>query len=222
MSSPALWYATRATGLVALVLLSMTVVLGLLTAARASGRTWTRFAVADLHRSVSLLTVLFLAGHVLTSVMDSYVHVGWAAVVVPFASGYKPLWVGLGAVSLDLMAAVVVTSLLRAHLRAGTWRGVHWLSYASWPVAVLHTLGTGTDMRSRWAAGLTFVCVAAVGVAGAVRLADVLRHRHRSLGVPAVYARTPGVGIKRLVVQPPLPIPIATSAPGGVPRARRH
>ncbi|HLX87835.1 MAG TPA: ferric reductase-like transmembrane domain-containing protein [Acidimicrobiales bacterium] len=222
MSSPVLWYATRATGMVAMVLLSLTVVLGLLTAARTTGRTWTRFAVADFHRSVSLLAVLFLAGHVLTSVLDSYVHIGWAAVVIPFASGYKPLWVGLGAVSLDLMAAVVVTSLLRNHLRAGTWRGVHWLSYASWPVAIAHGLGTGTDMRADWAWGLTVVCVAAVAGAAVFRLADGARHRARVLGLPAVQSRTPGVNVKRLVPRPPVPVPIATSAPGGVPRAHRH
>ncbi|HYA67727.1 MAG TPA: hypothetical protein VED63_03250, partial [Acidimicrobiales bacterium] len=126
MSSPVLWYATRATGLVALVLLTVTTVFGVLTATRFATERWPGFAQQDLHRRASLLSVVFLGGHVLTSVMDSYVHVGWAAVVVPFASDYKPLWVGLGTISLDLMLAVLLTSLFRHRITAGAWRAVHW------------------------------------------------------------------------------------------------
>src|SRR5664279_6574896 len=106
----------RATGIVSLVLLSATMVLGILTAGRAKSRSWPAFAQADLHKRVSLLAMVFLAFHVLTAVIDTYVHVGWASVLVPFASPYRPLWTGLGTVGVDLLAAVAISSALRQRM----------------------------------------------------------------------------------------------------------
>jgi methionine sulfoxide reductase heme-binding subunit len=198
MSSPVLWYATRATGLMALVLLSLTLVLGLLTSARFRSERWPGFAQQDLHRRVSILTVAFLVIHVLTSVMDRYVHIGWAAIVVPFASGYKPLWVAMGTISLDLMAAVFVTSLLRHHIPARLWRGLHWLVYASWPVALAHSLAIGSDERTGWVLALTAACIFAVVVAGMVRLAAAAQSLRRALAVSVVRHRPMGVARKYL------------------------
>src|SRR5580698_2023597 len=112
MSSTALWYATRASGLMALVLLTLTIVLGITTTSRVRARNWPGFAHQEIHRRISILTVVFLGLHVLTSVLDTYVHIGWAAVVVPFTSEYSRFWVGVGAIALDLMIAVFVSSLL--------------------------------------------------------------------------------------------------------------
>ena len=112
MSSPVLWYATRATGLVSLILLTATTVLGILTANRATSPRWPAFSVQDLHRRLAVIAMGFLACHILTSVVDTYVHIGWAAIVVPFASSYKRLWVALGAVGVDLLIAVALTSFL--------------------------------------------------------------------------------------------------------------
>ena len=153
-SSTALWYATRATGLMALVLLTATMVLGLTTTTRARARNWPGFAQQEMHRRISILAVVFLALHVLTSVLDTYVHIGWAAIVIPFTSEYSRFWVGVGAIALDLMIAVFVSSLLRARLRPGTWRAIHWLAYLSWPVALAHTFGMGTDSRQAWVIAL--------------------------------------------------------------------
>jgi predicted ferric reductase len=188
-TSPVLWYATRATGTVALVLLTASVVLGTLTAVRAGGRPLPRFAVSDLHRRVSLLAVCFVAVHVLTAVLDTYVHIGLVAVVVPFASGYQPLWVGLGTVAFDLLVAVVVSSLLRYRISAGSWRAVHWLAFACWPVAVAHAVGTGTDLAFGWMQVLVALCI--VAVLGVLSL-RVLRHPHRGghrTAVPTSYGR---------------------------------
>jgi sulfoxide reductase heme-binding subunit YedZ len=113
---------------------------------------------------------VFLALHVLTSVLDTYVNIGWLAVVVPFASPYSRFWVGLGTVALDLMIAVFVSSLLRARLRPGTWRGIHWLAYGSWPIALAHTFGLGTDAGEHWVIAVGALCVAAVGLSLAWRL----------------------------------------------------
>lgn len=196
MTSPVLWYATRATGVVALVLLTATVVLGILTATRFHAARWPRVAQQDLHRGVSILSVLFVAGHVLTAVLDSYVHIGWAAVVVPFASHYRPLWVALGTVSLDLLLAVLGTSLVRRRMPARLWRGVHWFAYASWPVAVLHTVGIGTDVRLHWVLGLVAACAFAVVGAAGLGLIQRRERRRRAELLPAVRHRATGVPVK--------------------------
>jgi len=170
VNSTYLWYTTRASGIVSLILLTLTMVLGLTTTSRARSRNWPGFAQQEIHRRISILAVVFLAIHVLTSVLDTYVRIGWFAIVVPFTSPYGRFWVGLGTIALDLMVAVFVSSLLRAHLKPGTWRGIHWLAYASWPVALAHTFGMGTDSREEWVIALGALCVLSVGVALAWRL----------------------------------------------------
>lgn len=158
MSSTMMWYTTRATGLVALLLFTATVVLGLLTAGRASGKTWPRFVQQDLHRRISLLAVVFLAIHIVTSVMDTYVHIGWLGIIVPFTSPYERFFVGLGAVSLDLIAAILISSFARNRINPRAWRALHWLSYLSWPIAIAHSVGAGTDARLLWVDGLVGIC----------------------------------------------------------------
>jgi methionine sulfoxide reductase heme-binding subunit len=164
VNSTYLWYVTRASGLVTLILLTLTMILGLMTTSRSRARNWPGFAQQEMHRRLSIMAVVFLAIHVLTSILDTYVHIGWFAVVVPFTSPYSRFWVGLGTVALDLMLAVFLSSLLRAHLRPGTWRGIHWLAYASWPVALAHTFGLGTDSREHWVIVLGALCLLSVGL----------------------------------------------------------
>jgi len=124
-----------------------------------------------------MLSMVFLAIHILTSVLDTYVHIGWAAILVPFTSSYSRFWVGLGTIALDLMVAVFVSSLLRAHLKPGTWRGIHWLAYASWPIALAHTFGMGTDSRELWVIALGALCAFSVGVALVWRLTVSAKRR---------------------------------------------
>jgi sulfoxide reductase heme-binding subunit YedZ len=165
MSSTYLWYATRASGIGALILLTLTMVLGLATTGRARTRNWPGFAQQEIHRRISIIAVVFLAIHVMTSLLDTYVHIGWFAIVVPFTSPYSQFWVGLGTVALDLMLTVFISSLLRARLKPGTWRGIHWLAYASWPIALAHTFGVGTDSTEHWVIALGALCVLSVGLA---------------------------------------------------------
>jgi methionine sulfoxide reductase heme-binding subunit len=181
MSSTALWYATRASGLMALILLTVTMVLGLTTTTRARARNWPGFAQQEIHRRISILSVAFLGIHVLTSVIDTYVNIGWAAVVIPFVSSYQPFWVGVGAVALDLMLAVFVTSLVRTRLRPGTWRAIHWLAYATWPIALAHTFGMGTDAGEPWVVLLGVACVASVAAALVWRLRTAARQTSERL-----------------------------------------
>ena len=177
MNSTYLWYTTRASGIVSLILLTLTMVLGLTTTSRARSRNWPGFAQQEIHRRISILAVVFLAIHVLTSILDTYVHIGWFAIVVPFTSPYSRFWVGLGTIALDLTVAVFVSSLLRAHLKPGTWRGIHWLAYASWPVALAHTFGMGTDSREHWVIALGALCVLSVGLALVWRLRASAKRR---------------------------------------------
>jgi predicted ferric reductase len=165
VNSTYLWYTTRTSGIVALILLTLTMVLGLATTSRTRARNWPGFAQQEFHRRISMIAVVFLAIHILTSILDTYVHIGWLAVVVPFASPYSRFWVGLGTIALDLMVAVFVSSLLRARLKPGTWRGIHWLAYASWPIALAHTFGIGTDSTEHWVIALGALCVLSVGLA---------------------------------------------------------
>jgi len=198
MSSSVLWYASRATGLVALVLLSATTVLGVLTAGRGATRRWPGFARQDLHRRVSMLSLAFLAGHILTSVLDTYVHIGWAAIVVPFASSYKRLAVAVGTISVDLLLAVAVTSLLRHRIPARLWRAVHWLAYVCWPVALVHAFAMGPDLRTSWAFELALGCTAAVAGAAAWRAVEAASRTRRAMAVVPVRNRPEGVPVKHL------------------------
>ena len=176
MSSIDLWYTTRATGIVALVLLSATMVLGILTAGRAKSAL-PRYARVDIHRRLSALTVAFLAIHVLTSVLDSYVHIDPIAIVIPLASNYHRLWLALGTVSVDAFLAVAISSALRQFISARSWRLVHWMAYVSWPVAIAHSLGMGTDSKLDWVLGLVATCIAAVVGAVSWRIVDATRVR---------------------------------------------
>ena len=151
----------------ALILLTATVLVGVATAAGASGPGIPRVITGALHRNLSLLVLVFVAAHVLTTVLDGYAPIGLTAVFVPFSSSYRGFWLGLGAVAFDLLLAVTVTSLLRDRMSYRAWRAVHWLSYACWPVALWHGLGTGTDTRVPWLLAVDALCGASVlGVAG--------------------------------------------------------
>ena len=167
----ALWYASRATGLVSLLLLTATLVLGLLGAARASTDRWPRFVVATLHRNLSLLAVVFLVIHISTAIIDPFAGIGWLDAVVPFLSSYHPLPLGLGAVAFDLTLAIIVTSLLRARISLRLWRVVHLAAYACWPSAIVHGWAIGgADSHRLWVLVLDGLCVVAVAVTGLRRL----------------------------------------------------
>jgi sulfoxide reductase heme-binding subunit YedZ len=158
----ALWYLTRGTGLVTLVLLTASVVLGIVQVQRWAPEGSPRFVFVSLHRAVSLLVVALLSVHVLTAVLDSFAPIRLVDAVLPFAGTYRPLWLGLGALAFDLILALTITSLLRHRLGLPAWRAVHWLAYACWPVALVHGWGTGSDARTAWMLALTLGCAAAV------------------------------------------------------------
>src|SRR5947209_11179317 len=185
----AFWYASRATGIVALLLLTAVLVLGILVNRQGRLPGLPRFAVTDIHRNLSLLAVAFIAVNIVTAVADTYVHIPLLSAVIPFASGYERLWLGLGAIALDLMAAMIVTSLLRGRLNRVLWRAVHLLAYASWPLAFGHSLGASNDLQQGWLLLLAIGCAAVVAMAVAWRLAHAARQVPRAARVAEVFAQ---------------------------------
>ena len=165
-----LWFVTRGTGAISLVLLTVTVALGIANVRRTRIGDTPRFVIDSLHRSASLLAVSFVAVHVLTTLLDGFAPITPLDIVVPFGSTYRPLWLGLGAIAFDLLVAIVITSLLRRRLGYRGWRATHWLAYASWPVALVHGLGTGSDTRTHWMLVLAAGCVAIVLAAVTLRV----------------------------------------------------
>jgi predicted ferric reductase len=171
LHGPTLWYLNRSTGLVLLLLLTITTVLGVLSTGQ-GGRIVPRFVGQALHRNLALWSVVLLLLHVTTAVVDTYVDIRWWQAFVPWAgSRYMPLWLGLGTLSLDLLVLVVVTSLVRARMRHRTWRLVHLMAYGAWGVAVAHGLGIGTDLRQAgWERSAVYASVALVAGVALVRL----------------------------------------------------
>ncbi len=145
-----LWFLSRGSGLILLMLFSVVVVLGVATRTGSALARWPRFAVMELHRTLALFAVGLLGVHVVTAIMDPFVSIGWAAVAVPFVSPYRPLAIGLGTLAVDLGSAVLLTSLARRHLGYRTWRAVHRLAYVAWPVAFIHTIRAGADLGVLW------------------------------------------------------------------------
>ncbi|WP_426625257.1 ferric reductase-like transmembrane domain-containing protein [Leifsonia sp. McL0607] len=183
-----LWAFGRASGMIALVLFTVTLVLGIVTR---SGRPLPgipRFSVSLVHRNVSLLACVFLVLHVGTLLFDSYAKLSVLDIVVPFAGSFKPFWQGLGTVAFDLVVAVVITGLLRRRIGQRAFRFVHWFTYAMWPIAVLHAIGNGTNGTSGWFLLLTAASVVLVSAAVIWRLSTRFVEHSHTRRIAAAYA----------------------------------
>jgi sulfoxide reductase heme-binding subunit YedZ len=181
----AFWYLTRGTGIVALILLTLSLGLGVANVLRMRVPGAPRFVTLGVHRTISLLAVAFVAVHVLTTVADGYVPISIASAVIPFTSGYRPFWVGLGAIAFDLLLALIITSLLRRRFGYRVWRAVHWVAYACWPIAFVHALGTGTDPGTSW---MTAILASLAGLVGAAVLGRLSARKVRAAPAGAAAA----------------------------------
>jgi hypothetical protein len=156
------WYAARAAGVIAYVLLTAVVLVGLTLAGKLTVKRWPKFAVTDLHRFGSLLVGVFIGLHVLTIALDTYTPFSVTQLVVPFASSYRPVWVALGIVSTELLIAVAVTNMLKSRIPYRWWRRAHFATFLVWAGATVHGIGAGTDSRSLWLSTIYVVAVASV------------------------------------------------------------
>ncbi|MBL7488649.1 ferric reductase-like transmembrane domain-containing protein [Frankia sp. AgB1.9] len=209
MSHAELWYAARATGTTLLLVLTLTVVLGIVARSGRRAGGLPGFAVAAVHRNTSLLAVALLVVHVVTVVLDPFSHLGALDTVLPFGAGYRPFWVGLGTCAADVLLALVVTSLLRRRIGARIWRGVHWAAYAVWPLAFAHSLGSGTDAGTGWLRAVAGGCAVTVVLAVCWRCSDSF-HRRRPSGSLAA-----GLHLPDRPPRPPAARPHQPRRPGG-------
>jgi sulfoxide reductase heme-binding subunit YedZ len=194
-SNPVDWYVARAAGLTAYLLLSGVVLLGLSMSAKKTFARWPRFTVEDIHRFGGLLAGSFIAIHVVTVAIDSWLPFSLGSIVVPFTTRYRPLWVGLGVVAAELLLALAITNHYRRRLEYRFWRRAHYLNFAVWTAATLHGLGSGTDRSTPWLLA-TFVAAASAVVAATVwRLA-----RRRTGASAALLAGVAGLAAALLVV----------------------
>lgn len=176
MDGPFLWYLNRGSGAVTLVLFSVTLVLGVLALGGDPARRVPRFVVQSLHRNAALLAFAMLGAHLVSAVLDTFVDIRWWQVFVPVGATYEPFWLGLGAVSVDLLLVIGTTSMLRRRLADRTWRLLHQLAWPMWALALAHGLGMGTDLRDGWWL-TTLGCAAAVALALLWRLGHLARAR---------------------------------------------
>jgi predicted ferric reductase len=173
----ALWALGRGTGVVALVMFTLSVVLGVATR---SGRRLPglgRIGAADVHRTAALTGTGLVLAHVVSLSFDPYAQLRLVDWVVPFLGTYRPLWLGLGTLALDLLAVITVVSLLRHRIGPRVFKAVHLATYVLWPVAFFHALGNGTDAGSGWFTALALACAAAFTVAVTWRLAPSFEGR---------------------------------------------
>jgi sulfoxide reductase heme-binding subunit YedZ len=199
----ALWYATRGSGAMTLVLLTASVVLGIGEVRRWQPVGAPRFAIAALHRTISLLALVLLTVHIATTLLDPFPRIGVLNAGVPFVTDYRPLWMGLGTLASDILVALVLTSLVRRRLGYRVWRGLHWAAYSCWPVAVLHGLGSGSDTKTTWMLALTLACVGTVVVAVGSRLAQAATRPAVRVGMTAVTLLS-SIGLAVWLAQGPL------------------
>jgi predicted ferric reductase len=180
-----LWFLNRGTGVILLVLMTLSVVLGVLSTVRASSAIWPRFVTQRLHRNISLLAVALLIAHAAMAIIDSFVNIHWWDAIIPFVGHYDPLWLGLGTLATDFIIITVLTGLSRSRFGSRTWRAIHLTSYLGWGAGLVHGFEIGTDSRETWSIAITVVCVGAVAGALAVRLGTLGAERRMERRSPA-------------------------------------
>jgi sulfoxide reductase heme-binding subunit YedZ len=165
LTSEALWALGRGTGITALIFLTISLALGIATRSGRRIAALPRFAVADVHRVAALTGTVLVALHLSLLFFDPYAQLRLIDFVVPFLGSYRPLWLGLGTCAFDVLVVVILSSLLRHRLGPRTFRAVHWVSYALWPIALAHALGNGTDAGRAWFLAVTGCCAVTVAAA---------------------------------------------------------
>jgi len=196
------WYAARAAGVVAYVLLTGVVLVGLTLSGRVQLKSWPKFAVTDLHRFGGILVGVFLGIHVLTIGLDTYTPFSITQLLVPFTSSYRPVWVALGIVAAELLVAVAATNVLKSRIPYRAWRRMHYATFLVWAGSTVHGIGAGTDSHATWLAAIYVVSVASVLAALTWR---ILRNRAGSVAVAGATTLAALAGIVLTVAAGSLP-----------------
>jgi sulfoxide reductase heme-binding subunit YedZ len=162
------WYFARSAGIVAYLLLSSSVLLGVLMAGKSNFR-WPKFAVEEVHRFLAIVTGVFIVLHGGSLLLDRVVPISLGQELIPFTSSYRPLAVGLGICAMELIAAVGITNALRRRIPYAAWRKVHYLTLPAWLLATVHGVLAGTDAGDPWFAAIAAGAFASVAIASFVR-----------------------------------------------------
>ena len=149
-----IWYIARAGGILAYVLLSASVILGLLLSGRSRLPGWPRFALEDVHRFVGMLAGAFIVIHGGALFLDSYMPFSLTNLLVPGTDSYRPVSVAFGVIAAELLAALALTNHYRKLLSHRFWRRAHYLNFAVWVLALVHGIAAGTDRATVWALAL--------------------------------------------------------------------
>jgi sulfoxide reductase heme-binding subunit YedZ len=143
------WLASRSAGVVAYLLLSASVVLGLAMALKLAPPRWTA-VLRTVHERIALLALGALAAHGLLLLGDGFLRPGLGGILVPFAMDYRPTWTGIGILAGYLTAGLSLTYYARQRIGARRWRAAHRLIPVAWAMAVVHVIGAGSDAGSLW------------------------------------------------------------------------
>jgi DMSO/TMAO reductase YedYZ heme-binding membrane subunit len=223
VNSQVWWFVARSSGIIAWALLTWSVCWGLLMSTRLLSRRVSPAWLLDLHRHLGGLAVIFTAVHVVGLVADSYVTFGWAEILVPMASSWKPGAVAFGVVSFYLLLAVELTSLAMRRLPRSWWRWIHRSSFVLFGVATYHGIAAGTDAGNpvfRVAAWGSIAVVAALTI-WLIVSARRTRTRLRALPATSVELIVPVRTIEPVDRSFDAPVAAATeAAPGPIAAAR--
>ena len=193
MNTKVWWYVERSGGIVAWVLLALSVLWGLALSTKVFGKRPRPNWLLDLHRFLGGLSVVFTAVHVVAIVFDSYVNISIVNVLVPLTGTWKPGAVAWGIVTMYALVAVEITSLLRKRLSKKTWRSIHYLSFPLFATATIHVLTAGTDRRTVLLRALVVVGVLVTSVLTALRIWNADDHDvMTSPRIPPQARKSPG------------------------------
>ncbi|MGI8826736.1 MAG: ferric reductase-like transmembrane domain-containing protein [Chloroflexota bacterium] len=167
------WYVVRGSGFVVYALLTVGVVFGLLLSLRWRSDAWPRLLTEDVHQFLQLLAGSFLSIHIVSTLLDSFVHFAWYEVLVPFSGPYRVPWMAAGIISMYFGAALALSIYVRPHVGYRTWRTLHYTGFVAWTLALVHGLATGSDTHSAWATGVYVASVVIVVGLLAVRFGGI-------------------------------------------------
>jgi hypothetical protein len=215
MTGALTWDLARASGLVAFLLLTASVSIGIALSLGWRTTRWNRFVTNEVHRFVTLLALLFLVLHGAAIVVDPFIKMSVSDVLVPFTTTYRPLWVGLGILGGYLIAAVYLSERVRSRIGYTWWRRFHGLAFAAFLMTLLHGIATGSDTRAPWALALYGGSALLVSVLLGLRLLPAPQARRRPL--VAVLAGACLVAVVFFTVSQPLQPGWSARAGGTIP-----
>lgn len=167
--SHVVWYTARASGFTALILLTLSMVVGLALSLKLHSPRWPRFLSTELHRFVTLTALVFVALHTVAVMVDPYMHFRLTEVLIPFATSYRPLGMALGITASYLLVAVWISSRLQRRIGWRAWRSLHYAVFVAYAFSALHTILVGEDAAAPWGRWTVVIGIVLVGGLGSLR-----------------------------------------------------